>query len=84
MAGSLHAFAEIGIISIWQTNVYDISSTLGNKSFIGILLRSLFGYDESPAMIELVAYLLFILIALIAYFKFEPSKTAVAKIKTKV
>ena len=74
LAGSLHAFAEIKLITIGQSEVWDTSNILENKSFLGTILKSLIGYDQSPALLEVVAYVTFLVVVLSIFIYTNPSK----------
>ena len=63
VAHGVHEFQEIGLLPIFSFDpMINISHILDNNSFIGSLLRTLFGYTAKPTMLELFAYSIYIFI----------------------
>lgn len=60
LAAGIHEFQEAGLIAVLDSKIYDLSSFLSNDSVTGGILRSLFGYNPSPSLLETIAYLLYI------------------------
>lgn len=73
---AIHEFQEAGIIPIIKDNIYDLGSILSKDSVFGGILRSLFGYNPSPSLLETVGYILYILLIslLVRRFYFGRSK----------
>ena len=57
LAGSAREFADLGLIPVIIPKIYDISSILNTTNFAGGMLRSLFGYNPAPSLIEILVYL---------------------------
>ena len=72
LATSTHEFQEAGIISVIKDNVYDISGFISQDSITGGILRSLFGYNPSPSLLEIVIYLVYITVILFLIRRFFP------------
>lgn len=51
-----HEFAEAGYLPELVQRVWDTSAILPDASGLGSLLRALFGYSDSPSLLELVVY----------------------------
>lgn len=69
------AFHEAGIWNHFQTVVFDTSEILPLDSTLGSVLAGIFGYIATPTVSEVVAYLAFLVPALIL-FLMPPSAPA--------
>jgi high-affinity iron transporter len=67
LTGALRAFHEAGIGNVLQTTAFDFSAILPKDSALGTLLAGIFGYQEAPTVAEVIAYLGFLLPALILF-----------------
>jgi high-affinity iron transporter len=56
VAHSLHEFNELGWIPGVIEHVWDASPILSDRSAVGLVLATLFGYSSSPSLTELLAY----------------------------
>lgn len=74
LASSLRSLHEAGLWNLAQARVYDLSAVLPVSSVPGTILSGLFGYQESPALGEVVAYLVFLVIALVLFLKPSSSR----------
>ncbi len=76
---AIHEFQEAGIVPIVKDNIYDLSSILSKDNVFGGILRSLFGYNPSPSLLETAGYIIYILVIslLIRRFYFNKSKNIV-------
>ncbi len=76
---AIHEFQEASIIPIVKDNIYDLSSILSKDDIFGGILRSLFGYNPSPSLLETAGYVIYILVIslLIRRFYFDKSKNIV-------
>jgi high-affinity iron transporter len=64
-AHSLHEFQEAGLLPFMSAQVWDLNPVLNEASPAGELLKALFGYNGNPALIEVVGYLAYWLVALL-------------------
>ena len=64
LSGSLRALHEAGLWNGLQAVAFDLSQTLPNDSALGSVLTGLFGYQDAPAVGEVLVYGLFLLITL--------------------
>jgi len=76
---AIHEFQEASIIPIVKDNIYDLSSILSKDDIFGGILRSLFGYNPSPSLLETAGYVIYILVIslLIRRCYFDKSKNRV-------
>jgi high-affinity iron transporter len=56
-ARGMHEFIEIGGIPALIEHVWDLSPFISEASLFGQVLKALFGYNPSPALTEIIAYL---------------------------
>jgi high-affinity iron transporter len=59
LAHGVHEFTEVGWIPAIIEHVWDLTSIVSAESTLGQLLGALFGYNPSPALSELIAYILY-------------------------
>jgi high-affinity iron transporter len=59
VAHGVHEFQEAGLLPTIVEHVWDINPILDESSGVGTLLKSLFGYNGNPSLIEVVSYLAF-------------------------
>jgi len=70
LSTSIHEFQEAGFIPIIKDNIYDIGHILSIDSIAGGILKSLFGYNPSPSLLEIIIYLIYIAAIIILMRKF--------------
>ena len=68
LSGALRAFHEAGLWNGLQERAFDLSGILPADSVVGTLLSGLLGYQDSPAVGEVLAYVVFLLPALVLFF----------------
>jgi high-affinity iron transporter len=76
LTGALRAFHEAGIWNVLQTTAFNFSAILPKDSALGTLLAGIFGYQEAPTVAEVIAYLGFLLAALILFLAPGRSRAA--------
>lgn len=67
LASSLNEFHEAGIWNYLQATAFDLSAVLPSDGIAGTLLGGLLGYRDAPSVGEVVAYLGFVIPALILF-----------------
>lgn len=67
-AHGVHEFQEAGLLPVTVENVYDLSPVLPQDATAGALLRAVFGYADSPTLLEVLAYLGYLLPTTLAWF----------------
>lgn len=70
LSTSIHEFQEAGVLPIIKDNIYDISHILSTDSIAGGILKSLFGYNPSPSLLEIIIYLTYITVIIILVRRF--------------
>lgn len=56
VAHGVHEFNEIGWIPALVEHVWDVNFVLDEQSFVGQILKALFGYNGNPSLSEVLAY----------------------------
>ena len=54
---AVHEFVAAGLLPGLLDPVWDTGAVLSESSFVGTLLRTLFGYNADPILLEVLAYL---------------------------
>ena len=70
LSTSMHEFQEAKLLPVICDHVYDLSKVINQDSITGGILKSLFGYNASPSLLEVVIYTAYIAIMLIIISKF--------------
>lgn len=73
-AGAIRAFHEAGIWNHFQGIAFNLSQVLSTHSLTGTLLEGLLGYQETPSISEVAIYLLYLIPALLLFFR-EPRQS---------
>ena len=69
LSGGIHEFQELHMIPLGIEQVWSSKGLLDQESTIGSLLKAIFGYSDSPNLIQVLAYLTYMTGAFYAYFK---------------
>lgn len=56
VAHGVHEFQEAGLLPVLVEHVWDINHVLDERSTLGSVLKSLFGYNGNPSLIEVLSY----------------------------
>ncbi len=67
LAHGIHELQEAGIIPVVIEHVWDINHVLPEASVVGQFLTSIFGYNANPSLVEVVAYLTYLVFAMVGY-----------------
>jgi high-affinity iron transporter len=65
VAHSVHEFIEAGLLPALIDPVWNTSGVLSEASLPGMLLRTLFGYNADPALLEVIAYIAYLVAVLL-------------------
>jgi high-affinity iron transporter len=69
LAHGIHEFHEAGIIPPIVEHVWDVNHILPEKTTLGRFLTAIVGYNANPSLVEVVAYLVYLTLALGSYFR---------------
>lgn len=72
LSGGIHEFQELHMIPVGIEQVWSTKGILDQTSTIGGLLKAIFGYADTPNLVQVLAYWTYLAGAFYAYFK--PSK----------
>ncbi len=75
LAHGIHEFHEAGIIPPIVEHVWDINHILPEQSTFGRFLTAIVGYNANPSLLEVVAYIAYLALVLVSYFRILPQKT---------
>jgi high-affinity iron transporter len=65
VAHGVHELNEAGIIPAIVDPVWDINTLIPETSFVGVILKTLFGYNANPSLTEMLAYFAYLAAVLI-------------------
>jgi len=82
LANSVMALHEAGIWNHFQTVVFDMSDILPLDSTLGSVLAGIFGYIATPTVSEVVAYVAFLVPALILFLMPANASATASQAKT--
>jgi high-affinity iron transporter len=68
LARGIHEFQEAGLFPVIVEHVWDINPVLNEKAGLGSFLKGLFGYNGNPSLIEVIAYVTYLVTALFYFF----------------
>ena len=66
IAHGVYEFNEVGWIPSIIEHVWNLDAIISESSLLGQLLKTLFGYNSTPSLTEMIAY--FVYIAVVAFF----------------
>ncbi len=72
----IHELIEGGVLPAIIDPIYNINAFLNDKSVVGELLKSLFGFNGNPALLETLAYLGYL--AVVGWLIFGPRNRPIA------
>jgi high-affinity iron transporter len=75
-AFSIHELQEAGLLAFLEGTAFDVSNTLPDDSGLGGFLRALIGYNADPTVLEVVAWLGYLLVTGFFFFRPAPVKAA--------
>jgi high-affinity iron transporter len=73
---AVHEFNEAGIVPAVIEHVWDTGRVLSDSSVAGRFLASILGYSSSPSLTEVMAYVVYMSVALLSYFRRRPKTGA--------
>ncbi|MGH2674470.1 MAG: iron uptake transporter permease EfeU [Actinomycetota bacterium] len=76
LAGGIHELQEIGWLPGEGATAFDISGLLSDETGPGTFLRAMFGYNANPSWLELGAWLSYLAVAGLLFFRPQPAVVA--------
>ena len=77
VAHGIHEFEEAKIVNGIIAPLFDINNILNEKGIIGSFLKGLFGYNGNPSLLEVTAYVSYLVMIFILYRKIGSSRVKV-------
>jgi len=77
VAHGMHEFNEAGVIPGIVEHVWDTNPVVDENGFVGLVLKTLFGYNGNPSLSEVLAYLIYFVVLFAAT---RPRKAALAPV----
>jgi len=65
VAHGVHEFIEAGWIPAGIEHVWDMNHIIDENSTVGQILKALFGYNGNPALVEVIAYVTYLILVFI-------------------
>jgi high-affinity iron transporter len=59
VASGVHEFNEVGLVPGMIEHVWNLNPILSETSLLGQILKTLFGYDASPSLSSVIAYVVY-------------------------
>jgi high-affinity iron transporter len=60
VAHGVHEFNEVGWIPVIVEHVWDVNAVVDENSLVGLLLKTLFGYNGNPSLTEMISYFVYL------------------------
>jgi len=67
IAHGVHEFNEVGWIPSIIEHIWNVDTFISESSLVGQLLKTLFGYNSSPSLTEMIAYFGYIAVVTILW-----------------
>lgn len=81
VAHGVHEFQEAGLLPIFIEQVWDTNPILDEKGTLGSILKSLFGYNGNPSLLEVLTYVGYYVVIGLATRRRKPAAEAVVFLK---
>jgi high-affinity iron transporter len=75
-AYGIHELQEVGWITFGTATAFDVGGPLSDEGGVGALLRAMFGYNADPTVLELVAWIGYLVVT--GFLFFRPERRAPA------
>ena len=69
VAYGIHELQDAGVFPVIAKSVWDINHLLNEKEGVGLFLKTLFGYNGNPELVEVCAYFTYLLTSLFLFLK---------------
>lgn len=78
VAHGMHEFEEAKIVNGIVTPLFDINHILNENGIAGSFLKGLFGYNGNPNLLEIIAYVSYLVLIFYLYRRIEGSRVKVS------
>jgi high-affinity iron transporter len=79
VAHGLHEFEEAGLVPGIISPIWDTNHIINEKGVLGGFLKGLFGYNGNPSLMEVMAYLAYLVLIFSMYWRIEHAKKMMQK-----
>ena len=79
LAHGIHEFQEVGYLPVFVEHVWDVNNVVDEKGTFGSFLKGLFGYNGKPSLFEVIAYPLYLALALTFFLRPSPAREPVPR-----
>lgn len=79
LAYGIHELEEFGAIPVVYGPIWNINHILNEKEGLGAFLKSLFGYNGNPSLVEFLSYVTYLIVI---YYFLQRSSMSFGKLKT--
>jgi high-affinity iron transporter len=62
---AVHEYQEAGLLPLTIAHVWDLTRVMDDSSGVGVVLKTLVGYNSSPSLLEVLSYLAYWVLALV-------------------
>lgn len=76
VAHGIHEFNEVGWIPVVVEHIWDVNSIIDERSVLGELLKTLFGYNGNPSLTEMIGYFIYLVTAIYFFSRATVQRTS--------
>ena len=75
LSRGIHELQEATMIPVFIEHLWDMNHIINEKGLAGLFLKSIFGYNGNPSLLEVMAYLTYLTSIVVYYFRRGPNAT---------